>query len=192
MVARAGDSWRQYEMKDIRNFEERTNCIKGDFSRDDWCDLLCNHPQLKDHCPADVWNRFGLGHWARLVAQGGQTFAEKMAALGITDRISDWCCTEHWAEEYSTLFVRCAAASPHADKVRHVAESSAINPNYGKVGGSRHVRYHGDMVKHIQWLASVAADFADMAQNTDASHAEQYALVAEAANYEIQALQGKV
>lgn len=115
-----------------------------------------------------------------------------MASLGVTDRISDWCCTEHWAEEYSTLFVSCAAATPHAGKVRHIAESSAINPNYGTVGGSRRVRYHGDMVKHIQWLASVAADFADMAQNTDASHAEQYALVAEAANYEIQALRGKV
>ena len=44
------------------------------------------------------------------------------------------------------------------------------------------------MLKHIHWLVSVASDFAEMAQQADESHAEEYALIAEAANYEIQLL----
>ena len=112
-----------------------------------------------------------------------------MVELGVAERISDWCCADHWAEEYLTLFtVRCAAARPHDEQVRRIAESSAINPNYDQVGGARRVRYHDDKLKHIQWLASVAADCAQMAQQADESHAEQYALIAEAANYEIQKL----
>lgn len=158
------------------------------FTLDDWCDWLCEHPQLKDHCPDAVFRRFGLGHWAKLISKSGHAFAEKMAELRITDRISDWCCADHWAEEYATLFVRLAAATPHEEKIRRIAEESAINPDYDVVGGHRRVMYHGDKLKHIQWLASVAADCAQMAQQADESHAEEYALIAEAANYEIQLL----
>lgn len=174
------------------NAELVSKCDKWpSFSPDNICDMLCEHPQLKDLCPDVVWSKFGLGHWARLISKGGHTFAEKMTSLGVTERISDWCCADHWAEEYATLFVKCAAATPHDEKVKRIAKSSAMNPNFGQVGSSRNVRYHDDTLKHIQWLASVAADFEKMAQNTDVSYAEQYALIAEAANYEIQVLQGK-
>ncbi len=162
---------------------------RSSLTLDEWCEWLCEHPRFIDHCPDGVWRRFGLGHWARLISTGGHAFAEKMMDVGATNRISDWCCPDHWAEEYHTLFtVQCAAATSHDEKVRRIAESSAINPNYDQVGGCRRVRYHDDMLKHIQWLASVAADCAQMAQQADESHAEQYALIAEAANYEIQRL----
>ena len=161
---------------------------RSSLTLDDWCEWLCEHPRFIDHCPDGVWCRFGLGHWARLISTKGHAFAEKMMELGIAARISDWCCPDHWAEEYHTLFTVRFAAATHDEEVRNIAESSAINPNYEQVGGWRRVRYHDDMLKHIQWLASVAADCAQMAQQADESHAEHYALIAEAANYEIQML----
>jgi hypothetical protein len=53
-----------------------------------------------------------------------------------------------------------------------------------------------DIPKHIQWLAALEADFAAMAAEAaktvpECGYAEEYALIAEAANYEIQVLNGE-
>ena len=66
-----------------------------------------------------------------------------------------------------------------------------MNPQWDSLG--RGVRYHSDILRHIQWLASMAADFAAMAAEAaktapEYGYAEEYALIAEAANYEIQIL----
>lgn len=161
------------------------------FSPEALCDLLCGHPGLKDRCPESAWRRFGLGQWARLIAEGGHGFAEKMEETGAADRISDWCCPDHWAEEYHSVFtVRYAAARPHDEKLKLIAESSAIDPGF-RVGG-RLTLYHDNLPKHIRWLASIAADVAEMArQCSDEARAWRYALIAEAANYEIRLLRGR-
>lgn len=162
------------------------------------CDQLCEHPQLIDSCPDAVWLKFRLGHWAKLIRKTSQRSAvvDKMKSLGVAERmISDWCCPFHWTEEYGSVFHVLAAASPKEQKIRHIAESSAMNPQWDSLG--RGVRYHSDILRHIQWLASMAADFAAMAAEAaktapEYGYAEEYALIAEAANYEIQVLNGKV
>ena len=158
------------------------------FSIEDLCNLLCEHPQLKEWCPETVWRRFGLGHWAWLIAEGDRDFAEKMKDLGVAARISDWCCPYHWAEEYHSIFtVQCPADDAHDDQVKRIAERSPINPRF-EVNG-RSTRYHDDLQKHVQWLSSVAADVAEMAgQTSDEARAWRYALIAEAADYEIRLL----
>lgn len=60
-----------------------------------------------------------------------------------------------------------------------------MNP-HGTIGG----RYHSDVLKHVQWLAMMAADFAKMAAESaksmpESGHAEKYAIIAEAAEYEV-------
>ena len=162
------------------------------------CDQLCEQPQLIDSCPDAVWLKFRLGHWAKLIRATSQRSAvvDKMKSLGVAERmISDWCCPHHWAEEYGSVFHVLAAASPKEQKIRHIAENSAMNPQWDSLG--RGVRYHSDIPRHIQWLASMAADFAAMAAESaktapEYGYAEEYALIAEAANYEIQVLNGKV
>ena len=162
------------------------------------CDQLCEHPQLIDSCPDAVWLKFRLGHLAKLICKTKQnSVVEKMQKLGVaTQMISDWCCPNHWAEEYGSVFhVKQAAAKPKEQKIRYIAENSAMNPQWDSLG--RGVRYHAEILRHIQWLASMAADFAAMAAEAaktapEHGYAEEYALIAEAANYEIQVLNGKV
>lgn len=107
----------------------------------------------------------------------------------------EWCCPIHWAEEYGSVFVKItiADANPraHDQKVRLIAERSVINP-HGSIRG----RYHSDILKHIQWLAVMAADFAKMAAEAakaipESGYAEEYGIIAKAAAYEIKLLTEK-
>lgn len=171
----------------------------------EWVSRLREDPALADRC--DKWDEFRLVHWAKLI-HGHYDFVVKMKELGKEKLIGEgWCCPNHWAEEYCSFFVRCAAASSREEKIRRIAEESAMNPEK-----SHHYTLPGDVVKRIQWLASVAADFAREAEiaasevaaraeaiasekdgETSTSipsawDAEEYALIAEAANYAIQML----
>ena len=156
------------------------------------CDQLCEQPQLIDSCPDAVWLKFRLGHWAKLIRETSQRSAvvDKMKSLGVANRmISDWCCPHHWAEEYGSVFHVLAAATPKEQKIRCIAENSAMNPRWDSLG--RGGRYHADILRHIQWLASMAADFAAMSAEASTSapeYAEEYALIAQAAEYEISVL----
>ena len=176
-----------------------SKCNKWDkIAVDDVCDLLRRHPQLCGYCPDAVWLKFSLVHWAKLIREPGttasasNTFVEKMEALGKTELIADWCCPFHWANEYGSVFLRFAAATPRKDRVCRIAEASAMNP-FWTIDG-RNTRYSSDILKHIQWLSSVAADCADAAAMAadpacpSLEHAEEYRLIAEAANYEINVL----
>ena len=165
-------------------------------------DLLLHHPQLGRFCPDDVWCKFKFVHWARLIRESGERglFVDKMKELSLDKRLADFCCLDHWAEEYCSFFKRPrhrAAATQmgvfsHEETVQWIAENSAINP-YCELG-SRSSRFRSDIPKHIQWLSSVAADCAAAAKLAAVptcprqDRAEEYALIAEAANYEIQVL----
>lgn len=167
------------------------HCDKWDrFSCEQACRLLSAHPQLADKFDDLLRNRFTLVHWARIISSGeGQVFVQKMSEMGKTELISDWCCPNHWAEEYKSFFVRCAAATSREHKVRRIAEMSVMNP-YGEKPG----RYHSDISRHVLWLASVAAEFAKAAavaadpECPEVKAAEEYSLIAEAAKYEIDIL----
>ena len=173
------------------------------------CDLLREHPQLIASCPDMVWRKFRLGHWAKLIREpnrhsnypviasheGRLAVVDKMQKLGVATDVVDtnhkgvmiggfeWCCPLHWAEEYGSVFhVFRAAAATREAKIKFTAENSMINPQNGSCFGS-------DVLRHIQWLESLIADFAAMeaeAAKTAPRHAEEYAIIAEAANYEIQ------
>lgn len=182
---------------------EANNAIKQDlhneikrlsFNVDDLCVLLCRHPQLGKHCPDSVWSRFKGGHWARLVMAGKSFrsfvgnddgvysfYVDKMMSLGLDKTmLGDWCCVWHWAETYVTCFgVRCAAAVSDEEKIRRIANESAINPDKACPG-------LGDGLAHIKWLASIAKDCAEMAAITDEGYACNYALIAQAANLQAQ------
>ena len=189
-------------------------CDKWDqFSTDSVCDLLKEHPQLSEYCPSSVWEKFRLVHWAQLI-RSGTIFADKMQQLGKDKLIGDgWCCLYHWAEEYRSFFVRYGAATPHDQIIQIIVERSAMNPE-----NSHHYTLPEDVAKRIQWLSLVAADFAAAAalassevamkaaeiaakeeegEETESLpipsswSAERYALIAEAANYEIQILMGE-
>lgn len=172
------------------------------------CDLLREHPQLIASCPDSVWRKFGLGHWAKLIREpsknsngfvivsneGRLAVVDKMKELGkateaaVADEKAvliggfEWCCPIHWANEYGSVYIRHAAAVPMEEKVKRVADCSAMNP-HGDING----RYHADIPKHIQWLAALAADFAAMSAEAAVSapeYAEEYSIIAQAAAYE--------
>ena len=68
-------------------------------------------------------------------------------------------------------------------KVKYIAEHSAMNPQGGVLG--RGSRFGTDLPKHIQWLAALAADFAAMAAEAALSapeYAEEYSIIAQAAD----------
>lgn len=179
------------------------------------CDLLRERPELVEACPDAVWRKFRLGHWAKLVREehsnsnypvianhkGRLAVVDKMKELGVAAGVGDgkdedvliggfaWCCPFHWAEEYGSVFHVFPAALPKEEKIKYTAESTAMNPhgNYLGHGG----RYSSDIPKHIQWLAAMAADFAAMSAEAAVSapeYAEEYAIIALAAEYEIRAL----
>ena len=53
------------------------------------------------------------------------------------------------------------------------------------------IHYHSEISEHIRWLKALAADFAAMAaeaSNSVPEDAEEYALIAEAANHEIRCI----
>lgn len=191
------------------NDEFIKHCDKWEFFPIDIvCDiLLSRHPHLIAFCPDSVWRKLCLGHWAKLICSESDNNAivEKMKELGVATNIEnghgvmiggfEWCCPFHWAEEYGSVFVKItiAAANPraHDQKVRLIAERSVINP-HGSIRG----RYHSDILKHIQWLAVMAADFAKMAAEAakaipESGYAEKYDIIAEAAAYEIKLLTEK-
>ena len=179
------------------------------------CDLLREHPQLIASCPDSVWRKFRLGHWAKLIREqtsgsnypviatheGRWAVVNKMKELGVAVDVSAdkekavmiggfaWCCPIHWANEYGSVFLRHAAAMPKEDKIKRVAENSAMNPQGGVLGhGSR---FGADIPKHIQWLAAMAADFAAMAAEAAVAapeYAEEYSIIAQAAAYETSVL----
>ena len=178
------------------------------------CDLLREYPQLVASCPDTVWRKFRLGHWAKLIREpnknsnypaissheGRLAVVDKMKELGVAVGVTgsndavvvggfEWCCLFHWAGEYGSVFHRFAAAVPKEDKIKRIAENSAMNPHGACLGhGSR---FGSDIPKHIQWLAALAADFAAMAAEAAASapeYAEEYSLIAQAAEYETSVL----
>ena len=174
------------------------------------CDLLRDHPQLVASCPDTVWRKFRLGHWAKLIREpnknsngpviasheGRLAVVDKMKELGVAVGVAgsndavvvggfEWCCLFHWAEEYGSVFHRFAAARPKEEKIKYIAENSAMNPQGGFLG--RGSRFCLDIPKHIQWLAAMAADFAAMAAEAAISapeYAEEYSIIAQAAAYE--------
>ena len=130
--------------------------------------------------------------------------ADKMRELGVAAEVThvngkgvmigdfEWCCPHHWAGEYGSVFHRFREYMPREMnmsremKIRHIAENSAMNP-YGEAKG----RYSSDIHEHVRWLKALAADFAAMAaeaSKTVPQDAEEYALIAEAADYEIRLL----
>ena len=187
------------------NADLASRCDKWDrFPVESAYDLLLQHPQLSRFCPDDVWHKFKLVHWARLIQESGERgiFVDKMKELSLDKSIADFCCPDHWAKEYCSFFKRprrriAAAAAregapSHEETVRWISENSAMNP-HGKAGS----RFCSDITKHIQWLATVAADCAEAAKLAATpvcprqDRAKEYALIAEAANYEIQGLMSK-
>lgn len=188
------------------------------FPIDRVCDLLREQPQLVPSCPDSVWRNFKLGHWAKLIREpsnnpnypvissheGRLAVVDKMKELGVAVRVTgsndavvvegfEWCCLFHWAEEYGSVFHRFAAAIPKAERVKYIAENSAMNPQSGFLG--RGGRFASDITKHIQWLAALAADFAAMAAEAAVSapeYAEEYSIIAQAAAYETRVLMPEV
>ncbi len=186
-----------------------------EFPIDRVCDLLREHPQLIASCPDSVWRKFRLGHWAKLIREqtlgsdhpviatheGRWAVVNKMKELGVAVGVAgsndavvvggfEWCCLFHWANEYGSVFLRHASAVPKEDKIKRIAENSAMNP-YGDING----RYHSDIPKHIQWLAAMAADFAAMSAEAAVSapeYAEEYSFIAQAAAYEVSVLMPEV
>ena len=182
------------------------------------CDLLRDHPQLVASCPDTVWRKFGLGHWAKLIREpsknsngpviasneGRLAVVDKMKELGVAVGVAgsndavvvggfEWCCLFHWAEEYGSVFHRFAAAIPKEEKIKYIAETSAMNPQGGVLG--RGSRFYSDLPKHIQWLAAMAADFAAMAAEAAVSapeYTEEYSLITQAAAYETSVLMPEV
>ena len=180
------------------------------------CDLLRDHPQLVASCPNTVWRKFRLGHWAKLIREPNQNSSypviathegrlavvDKMQKLGVATEVANpneksvmiggfaWCCPFHWAEEYGSVFhLFKAAATPKEQKVKFIAENSVMNPRWDGLGHGG--RYHVDIPRHIRWLASMAADFAAMSAEAATSapeYAEEYSLIAQAAEYEISVL----
>lgn len=179
------------------------------------CDLLREQPRLVPSCPDSVWRKFKLGHWAKLIREpnknsnypaissheGRLAVVDKMKELGVAVDVPDanektimiggfaWCCPIHWAEEYWSVFHRFAAAMPNEEKIKYIAENSAMNPQGGVLGhGSR---FGSDIPRHIQWLSTLAADFAAMAAEAAVSapeYAEEYSIIAQAAAYETRVL----
>ena len=182
------------------------------------CDLLREQPQLIASCPDSVWRKFRLGHWAKLIREqtpgsnypviatheGRWAVVYKMKELGVAVGVAgsndavgvggfEWCCLFHWAEEYGSVFHRFAAAIPKEEKIKYIAENSAMNPQGGVLG--HRSRFGTDIPKHIQWLAAMAADFAAMAAEAAVSapeYAEEYAIIAQAAAYETKVLMPEV
>lgn len=197
------------------------------------CGLLCAHPKLVESCPDAVLLKFRLGHWAKLYCcalpapyddrpnglQGiRRVVVEKMQKLGVVTAVTDnkeksvmiggfrWCCTDHWAEEYGSVFLKVPSVASSAavlrtegesreqnKSVKYIAENSAMNPQHGADGhGSR---FGTDIPKHIQWLAAMAVDFSAMAAEAAVSapeYAEEYSIIAQAAAYETSVLMPEV
>ncbi len=183
------------------------------------CDLLRDQPQLVPYCPDSVWRKLKLGHWAKLIREtnknsnypvissheGRLAVVDKMEELGVAVDVSDadektimiggftWCCPIHWAEEYGSVFHRFAAATPNEEKIKCIAENSAMNPRGEVLGhGSR---FGSDIPKHIQWLAALAADFAAMSAEAAVSapeYAEEYSIIAQAAAYETRVMMSEL
>lgn len=168
----------------------------------DWvCDLLRAHPQLSGYCPEEILRRFGRVHWAKLICERPyepgepQTFVEKMKALGRDSLVTGWCCLSHWAKAYQSFYVTCAAAAPRENQLARIAENSAMNPEKNDWPGRQ---WESDIGRHCQWLATVAADFAEAAALAAApahpspQDAATYALIAQAAHWEIRVLSGRL
>lgn len=197
------------------NGELASQCDRwAEFPVDCVCGMLCVHPKLVESCPDSVMLKFRLGHWARLYQNSKQVpyvvddrphgfndmtgvVVDRMRELGVVVDASEenekavtiggftWCCPNHWAEEYGSVFHRFAAAMPNEEKIKDIAENSAMNPQSGFLG--RGSRFALDIPKHIQWLAALAADFAAMAAEAAVSapeYAEEYSIIAQAAAYE--------
>ena len=139
-------------------------CDKWDqFQVEDLCSLFCQSPQLSSCCPAEIFKKFKRGHWAMMIGSS-HDLGKKLDELGLTESMTNgWCCQYHWAEEYNSIFkVRCAAATSEEDLIKSIAEGSALNPGFGGLG--RATRFSNDKTAHLQWVASVAKDCADMAE----------------------------
>ena len=182
------------------NAELAHQCDKWDeFPVDRICDLMCPHPGLLMTCPSKVLLNFRLGHWAKLYRElgkrgMGEVVTDKMRKLGVAAEVTHgnekgvmiggfkWCCPHHWAEDYGTVFHRFREYMPREMKIRYIAENSSMNLH------REGVIYHSEISEHIRWLKALAADFTAMATEASKSvpqDAEEYALIAEAANYEI-------
>lgn len=138
-------------------------CDKWDqFQVEDLCALLCRSPQLCSSCPVEVLKKFKRAHWAMMICSSHE-LGKKFEEFGLTKSVSKgWCCQYHWAEEYNSIFeVLCAAASEE-DQIRRIAEGSALNPRFDGLG--RGTRFSNDKSAHLQWVATVANDCADMAE----------------------------
>ena len=154
----------------------------------DWvCDLLRAHPQLSGYCPKEIWLQFGRVHWAKLIC-ADFFFTDKMKALGRDSLVTGWCCLSHWAKAYQSFY--------REKTVECIAENSAMNPEYDHTLCCN--KSCVDTVSHIQWLATVAADFAEAAAlaadpaRPSPRDAETYALIAQAAHWQIRVLSGRL
>ena len=91
----------------MRLLKYRPNCDELVSRFDKWeslsldtlCELLGNHPGLRNHCPEAVWTKFGPGHWAKLISMD-HVYGKKMEECGAWGRVTGWCCPYHWAEKY--------------------------------------------------------------------------------------------
>lgn len=163
-----------------------------------WAKLI-REPNQNSDCPVIANHE---GRWAAVNKMKELGVAVKVA--GSNDRIVvggfEWCCLFHWAHAYGSVFnirgrrrAAAEAAKGHAtteeDRVKYIAENSAINPNgdYGGPQGSDNLGH----IRHMQWLAAMVADFAAMSKAAAISapeYAKDYSMIAQAAAYEANVL----
>lgn len=97
----------------MRLLKYRPNCDEVVSRFDKWdslsldtlCELLGNHPGLRNHCPESVWTKFGPGHWAKLISMD-HVYGKKMEECGAWGRIADGCCPYHWAENFERTTIQ--------------------------------------------------------------------------------------
>ena len=156
-------------------------------SVDDLCEYMAANPMLCDKCPQEAWGRFLRGHWVKLII-GDRVYSEKFTELGLKEKmIPEWCCPDHWAKAYATVFkVITAAATSEDHRVERIAMHSVLNPH---LESESPLPFGEDRARRADWVASIVQDLAEMAQiaapNDDATRAERYAFIAKAAGYAI-------
>ena len=205
------------------NNDELVNqCDKwSEFPIDCVCGMLCAHPKLIESCPDSVFQKFRLGHWAKLshwakLNNISRVVVEKMEKINVvTDATDDkeqaviiggfrWCCPYHWAEAYGSLFLKmplrasavavCDEMVSHEQKVDQQVKFIAENSAMNPKGGFPGSCFSSNISRHIQWLAALAADFAAMAAEAAVSapkYTEEYSIISQAAAYETSVLMSK-